>query len=137
MRRQNAGVRRSYGVVWREGDLPVARGKLELLPTSLRLEGLAGERAVEREIRYDELSAVRVGRSSEDRLGGRRSLVLEPLSGARITVASVAQPGVVAELAERLAAVALDHDGVPAAEYVSFLPTPGPGDSEGGGVFDR
>ena len=35
-------MRTTSGVVWREGETPLARGKLELLPLSVRLDGLAG-----------------------------------------------------------------------------------------------
>lgn len=95
-------MKASYGVVWREGADPLARGKLELLALALRLDGLVGPVPVTREIPYDELAAVRVGRASADRLDGHPTLVLEPRSGNAISLAAVAQPGAVAELAERL-----------------------------------
>jgi len=95
----------SYGVVWKEGDHPLARGKLELLPRALRLEGTTGSEPTTREIAYDYLSDIHVGRTAEERIGGHPSLVLEPRAGDRLTIASVAQTGVVAEIAERLAAL--------------------------------
>ena len=95
----------TYGVVWREGDHPLARGKLELLPRALRLDGTTGSEPATREIAYDYLSEIRVGRTAEERIDGHPSLVLEPRTGERLTIASVAQSGVVAELAERLAAL--------------------------------
>jgi len=104
-------MRTSYGVVWQEGDLPLARGKLELLGQSVRLDGVAGTQPTKRDIPYESLAGVRVGRSGEDRLDGRPSLVLERRSGQLISIASVAQPGVVAELAERLAALQLSGHG--------------------------
>lgn len=94
----------SYGVVWREGDHPLARGKLELLPRALRLEGMTGSEPATREIAYDYLSEIRVGRTPADRIDGHPSLVLEPRTGERLTIASVAQTGVIAEIAERLVA---------------------------------
>lgn len=93
----------SYGVVWREGALPLARGKLEQRPDALRLDGMAGGRPVSCDLAYDSLVTVRVGRSAAERVGGRLSLVLERRSGFPIAIASVAQLGVVAEIAERLA----------------------------------
>ena len=93
----------SYGVVWHEGTKPLARGKLELLARALRLDGLLGTVAVTSEIPYDEIAAVRVGRSGADRLNGYPTLVLDRRRGGAITVAAVAQPGAVSELAERLA----------------------------------
>ena len=101
----------SYGVVWRDGEGPLARGKLELLPRAVRLEGLTGTEPTTREIAYDYLSEIRVGRSTEERIDGRPSLVLEPRSGETISIASVAQAGVVAELAERLAELQLGAEG--------------------------
>ena len=100
-------MRRTYGVVWREGDEPLARGKLELLAHALRLDGLSGTDPVSREIAYDGLAGVHVGRSPAERLNGHSTLVLEPASGASISLAAVAQPGVVGELAERLAELRL------------------------------
>ncbi|HEX6700255.1 MAG TPA: hypothetical protein VF101_05935 [Gaiellaceae bacterium] len=95
----------SYGVVWREDAHPLAAGKLELLPGALRFDGMAEGRATTREIGYESLARVRVGRSPADRLNGRPSLVLERLSGLPITIASIAQLGVIAEIVERLASL--------------------------------
>jgi hypothetical protein len=93
-------MRTSYGVVWREGTHPLARGKLELLPHSLRLEGMSGSEPTTHEIAYDDLAEIRVGRSRKERIDGRPSLVLVPSTGESLSIASVAQWGVVAELAE-------------------------------------
>jgi hypothetical protein len=93
----------TYGVVWREGERPLARGKLELLPRSVRLDGLAGAEQVALEIPYDDLDAVRTGRTSSDRLNGHPTLVLERRDAEPIVIAAVAQAGVVAELNEHLA----------------------------------
>jgi hypothetical protein len=98
-------MRKSYGVVWREGKRPLARGKLELLPRAMRLEGMTGSEPTTREIAYDYLSEVRIGRSAEERIDGHTCLVLEPRTGDTLSIASVAQSGVVAEIAERLAAL--------------------------------
>jgi hypothetical protein len=100
----------SYGVVWREDALPLAAGKLELLPGALRFDGMADGRATTRKIGYESLARVRVGRSPADRLDGRPSLVLERRSGRPVTIASVTQSGVVAEIAERLASLQLGAD---------------------------
>ena len=98
----------SYGVVWRQGAEPLARGKLELFPRGLALDGLSGSDRVTREIGYDELAGVRVGRSSGERLNGHTTLVLDLAEGDGISLAAVAQPGVIGELAERLAELRLD-----------------------------
>ena len=100
-------MRTSYGVVWREGSGPLSRGKLELLPQTVRLEGMTGSEPTTREIAYDYLSEIRIGRSATERIDGRTSLVLAPRTGDTVSIASVAQAGVVAEIAERLAALQL------------------------------
>ncbi|MGZ4419669.1 MAG: hypothetical protein ACXVRV_16055 [Gaiellaceae bacterium] len=98
-------MRKSYGVVWREGNQPLARGKLELLPRTIRLEGMTGSEPTTREIAYDYLSEIRIGRSAEERIDGHPCLVLEPRTGDTLSISSVAQSGVVAEIAEHLAAI--------------------------------
>jgi hypothetical protein len=104
-------MRASYGVVWREGSLPLASGKLELLPRAVRLDGMAGSVPTTREIAYDLLSEIRIGRSAGDRIDGRPTLVLAPRTGDPFSIASVAQTGVIAEIAERLAALQFGSAG--------------------------
>jgi hypothetical protein len=98
-------VRRTYGVVWRVGNSPLARGKLELLPLGLQLEGMTGSQPATCEIAYDHLSEIRIGRSTSERIDSRPSLVLAQRGGDTVSIASVAQPGIVAEIAERLASL--------------------------------
>jgi hypothetical protein len=97
----------TYGIVWREGDLPPVTGRLELLPTLLRFEGGVNSHAVTRELDYASLTAVRVGRSARERMDGRPTIILERRSGLPITIATVAQPSLVSEIAERLTALQL------------------------------
>jgi hypothetical protein len=101
----------TYGVVWKEGAKPLARGRLELLPRFVRLDGMAGSEPASREIAYDNLSEIRIGRSPEDRIDGHPTLVLAPRVGDTFSIASVAQAGVIAEIAERLAALQLGSEG--------------------------
>ena len=98
-------MRATYAVVWREGNEPVASGCLEIRARSVFFSGAAGDGAVEREVPLDSLRSVRVGRLPQDRLDGRASLLLEPLEGPVIRVAGFAQPGIVVELAEQIAAL--------------------------------
>jgi hypothetical protein len=100
-------MRSTYAVVWREGDAPLARGRLELLPGVLELDGIAGSEHVTLEIGYDELASVRIGRSGDERLNGQPSLLLERWDAERVAIASVALQGVVAELATHLAGCAV------------------------------
>ena len=92
-------MERSYGVVWREGSGTPITGKLELLPRAMRLEGLDGSR----EVPYEELEAVRVGRSASDRINGGPTVVVERRRNDPITLATVARPSLVGEIAERIA----------------------------------
>ena len=104
-------MRTSYGVVWREGAKPLARGKLELLPRAVRLDGMTGSEPTTREIAYDYLSEIRIGRTPGERIDGRQCLVLAPRTGEPLAIASVAQTGVIGELAERLSALQLGTEG--------------------------
>jgi len=106
-------MRATYAVVWREGHEPAASGRLEIRPRSVAFTGADHGRAVERVVPLDTLRAIRVGRSPGDRLDGRCSLVLEPRVGSTIRVASVAQPGIVSELAQRIAGLQLGGEEMP------------------------
>jgi hypothetical protein len=96
----------TYGVVWRAGGEPLARGKLELLPSVLRLDGLAGSEPIALEIPYAELENVRTGRTAADRLNGYPTLVLEQRGYEPVVIAAVSQSGVVAELTQQLSKLA-------------------------------
>ena len=100
-------MRTSYGVVWRIGENRLARGKLELLPRMVRLDGVTGEEHVALDIPYEELDGVHVGREPSERLNGHATLVLEPRGRQPIVVSAVAQAGVIAELTERIAKLTL------------------------------
>jgi hypothetical protein len=96
-------MRTSYGVVWRTGETRLARGKLELLPRVVRLDGVAGEQHVALEIPYEDLDGVHVGRLPAERLNGHPTLVLERRGREPIVVSAVAQAGVIAEITDRIA----------------------------------
>jgi hypothetical protein len=98
-------MRTSYGVVWREGEHPLARGKLELLPQAIRLDGMTGSEPTTREIAYEQLSEIRIGRSTDERIDGHPSLVLARRVGETLSIATVAQSGMLAEIVERLTAM--------------------------------
>lgn len=88
----------SYGVVWREADESLAAGKLEIHPGSIHLVG----REKAQDIPYDELAAVRVGRSAAERIDGRPSVVLERKHAEPLTISTVAQANLVGEIVDRL-----------------------------------
>jgi hypothetical protein len=79
---------------------------------------MMGSEPTTREIAYDHLAEIRIGRSAEERIDGRSSLLLAPVTGETVSIASVAQAGVVAELAERLAALQL---GAEAARRIAIV----------------
>lgn len=117
-------MKTTYGVVWRDGEHALARGKLELLPHAIRVDGMTGSEPTAREIRYEHLSEIRIGRSPDERIDGRPSLVLGLRTGDTLSIASVAQAGVLAEIAERLAALQSGTDG---RRLIAFVLPPGGG----------
>ena len=98
-------MKASYAVVWSEGDGPTVSGRLELHALSVLLDGAVESHPVVRSIPFKSLKAIRVGRASADRLAGKPSLVLDRNDGPPVRIASVAQPGIVSELARRLLAL--------------------------------
>ena len=93
----------SYGVVWKkDGREPVA-GKLELDADRLRLEGNDRDHLTVYVLAYRDLATVRINRDLADRLDGRPTLLLERSNGDELRIASLAQAGIVSEIAERLA----------------------------------
>jgi hypothetical protein len=94
----------SYGVVWQENERAPVAGKLELDSLRLRLEGDDCGHLAVCSLPICELTGVRVGRENRDRLDGRSTLLLERSNGDTIRIAALTQAGIVAELAERLAA---------------------------------
>ena len=110
-------MRKCYGVVWREGTLPLASGKLELRTRGLRLEGLAASRPTAREVAYEGLVGVRVG-SVADQIEGRPTVILERRTGFPITIATVPQPSLVGEIAERLTALQLGPEATRRTAFV-------------------
>src|SRR5690242_8778856 len=98
-------MRQTYGIVWRREGSSVARGRLELEGSALRLIGTDGRDVVTEEIRYADLDGVHVGRSAEERIHGRLSLVLERSGGEPISFTSITEPGVIGELTDRITAL--------------------------------
>jgi hypothetical protein len=113
-------MQRTYGVVWREGSLPLATGMLELRPRDLRFEGLAGSQPAAEMIPYEDLAGVRIGRSSSERIDGRPSVILERRSGVPLTFTTVGQPTLLGEIVERLTALQLG--GVAQRRTVVVIP---------------
>jgi hypothetical protein len=87
-----------YAVTWRPGAGAVHSGRLELAPDRLVLANGSALDIVE----YGELRGVRVGRTADERLAGRPTLVLDRRTGEPIRIAAVGQTGIISELAEHL-----------------------------------
>jgi hypothetical protein len=104
---QGAPMRTTYAVTWQSGIRETRAGRLELRQGGMIFEGSNGQGPPVTEVPYDDVSTIRVARLSADRLGGRPTLVLERHATPPIRIASIAQTGIVAELAERLARVLL------------------------------
>ena len=98
-------MRQTYGIVWRRDGGSVARGRLELEGSGLRLIGTDGREVVTEEIRYADLDGVHVGRGTDERIRGRPSLVLERTGHEPISFTSIAEPGVIGELTDRITAL--------------------------------
>jgi hypothetical protein len=110
----------TYAVSWQEEDGRVFSGKLEVRPTGLRLNGANGGAPKVKVVPLKGLAGLRMGRT-EERLGGRPTLVLQFPRGS-IKIASVVQPGIVSELAERIAALTLDRRPTGLAVVVPINP---------------
>ena len=79
-------MRKCYGVVWREGTLPLATGKLELRTRGWSAFGSGGV---------------------ANQIEGRPTVILERRTGSPIMIATVPQPSLVGEIVERLTALQL------------------------------
>ncbi len=90
----------SYAVTWLDALGRFHAGKLELGAEALTLEGGSARDT----LRYDELADVHVGRGTDERILGRPALVLRGKAGETLHIASMNGAGVLAEIAERLAA---------------------------------
>jgi hypothetical protein len=99
----HSGMRKSYAVTWQHGEGGTRSGRLELVPGALTFEGSDANSSTTETVDYGDLLDVRVGRSREDRISERQTLVLERRTGGPIRIASVVHPGIISELAEHLA----------------------------------
>ena len=93
----------SYAVTWQEADGRRHSGRLELGSEGLHLHGHNGEASASRILPYSEIDSYRAARATADRLQERPTLVVELTDGSTVRIASVAQPGIIAELSHQLA----------------------------------
>jgi hypothetical protein len=98
----------SYAVKWREPDGSTHIGRLELGPRALRLEArTAGGTAVEREIGYEEIQGLRIGRSEADRLDDHPALVVDRADGSYSVTSTFLGAGILQELVRRMSSLSL------------------------------
>jgi hypothetical protein len=98
----------TYAVSWQEPNGSSGSGRLELGADALLLHGRNGHAGIDRAFPYRNMSSLRIGRGSDDRLQGRPTLIVDLAGGGALKIASVAQSGIVSELASRIAV--LRHD---------------------------
>ena len=100
-----AVVQSTYAVSWQEAEASLRSGKLEMRAAELRLDGPGnGSSSDMLLVRYEDVVAIRFA-SGPERLDRRPTLVLDQRSRSVLKIASVAQPGIMAEVAEQLAGV--------------------------------
>lgn len=98
---------RDYAVVWRTGDGPTSRGRLEISEEGLVLQGSSAPEGLE--IAFDELSSVEIGREATERINGAKALILERPSCERVYVAALGGVGLLSELNELLGRLRAEH----------------------------
>jgi hypothetical protein len=92
----------TYAVSWKQEDGSEGTGRLELGPDGLSLEGRNEGLPVRFQVPCGEVKSFRLARANGERLRGRPTLVLELAGGETLRIASLAQPGIVSEVADRL-----------------------------------
>ena len=111
-------MRITYAVTWEGPEGTRRSGRLELGADALHLEGRNGDGAASKALPYSDVSRFRLARSSGERLQGRPTLLLELRGGEMLKIAGVSQPGIVAELSDRLAVLTGDPKAVETAAIV-------------------
>jgi hypothetical protein len=96
----------TYAVIWCDGDRRPT-GRLELCGDAVQLVGTASGEPVREAISYGDLSSVDIGRSPDERIDGRQTLVLRSTHRDPLRIAGLTQVWVVSELFERLFALAV------------------------------
>jgi len=92
----------SLPVVWSEDGTTLLPGRLELGGGWLRLVGGSHGAERTRELDVRDIAATRLGRSADERIGARLTLVVELRGGGSLRIAGFEQPGAMRDLADRL-----------------------------------
>jgi hypothetical protein len=93
----------NYAVIWRDASGPVCAGQLELLRHGFQLEGAdrSGADSVE-VVDADEICSIRIGRTPQDRVDGRSTLIVERSDGDCLMIASAIGIGMIHEIADQV-----------------------------------
>lgn len=98
----------TYAVVWEEGESRTYAGKLSFGRRRLELAGMAeGARESLLRVDYGEIDAVRMARSENERIGGRRAIVLERRRGKPLRIGVLDGVGILGEIAETITSLAV------------------------------
>jgi hypothetical protein len=108
----------TYAVTWEGPEGTRRSGRLELGADALHLGGSNGDGTASKALPYSDVSRFRLARSSGERLQGRPTLLLELRGGEMLKIAGVSQPGIVAELSDRLAVLTGDPKALETAAIV-------------------
>jgi hypothetical protein len=92
----------SLPVVWTEDGTTLLPGRLELEGRKLRLVGGSHGTERSRELDLSDIASTRLGRSADERIGGRLTLVVELRTGGSLRIAGFERPGAMRDLADRL-----------------------------------
>ena len=106
MRGRPGGVR--YAVAFSTGTGALITGVLILADTSLLLLGRSGDDSFELSVPYAEVCGVRIGRSEEEAVHGRPTVMLARRDAPSVRI-EPRGAGLLHELADRLAALATRH----------------------------
>lgn len=101
-----SGMKTSYAAKWREPDGTTHVGRLELGPTAIHLEAQPAGTTT-REIGYEEIQGLRIGRNEADRLDDHPTLVVERTDGSYSITSKVMGAGILQELVGRLASLSM------------------------------
>jgi hypothetical protein len=95
----------SIPVLWAVDGGPHVAGRLDLYADRLHLDGGPHDDRRRLDIAAGEIAAVRIGRTDDERIGGRAALVVELRDGGAVSFTGFQTPGALHELAERLEAM--------------------------------
>ena len=79
-------------------------GRLDVYDDRLHLDGGSRDAHTLRDVRYDEIAAARIGRENGDRINGRAAMIVELLTGGRVSFVGLDRPGTLIELLHRVEA---------------------------------